>query len=64
MGGWVQHDSVSNSLQDALGLLSSRFHHTVVRSYAVKRLQDANDDDLRLYLLQLVQALKFEVSFI
>lgn len=49
-------------VEDALGLLSSRFHHTVVRSYAVKRLQDANDDDLRLYLLQLVQALKFEVN--
>ena len=47
-------------VEDALGLLSPQFTHTVVRMYAVKRLGEANDDDLRLYLLQLVQALKFD----
>jgi phosphatidylinositol 3-kinase len=49
-------------VEDALGLLSAQFTHSFVRLYAVKRLEDANDDDLRLYLLQLVQALKFENS--
>ena len=52
----------SIDVEDALGLLSAQFSHSSVRSYAVKRLSDANDDDLRLYLLQLVQALKFEKS--
>ena len=47
-------------VEDALGLLSAQFTHSFVRLYAVKRLEAANDDDLRLYLLQLVQALKFE----
>lgn len=47
-------------VEDALGLLSAYFTHSFVRLYAVKRLEAANDDDLRLYLLQLVQALKFE----
>ena len=49
-------------VEDALGLLSAQFTHSFVRLYAVKRLEAANDDDLRLYLLQLVQALKFENS--
>ena len=31
-----------------------------VRSYAIETLSDAPDEELRLYLLQLVQALKYE----
>ncbi|EGD78380.1 hypothetical protein PTSG_12885 [Salpingoeca rosetta] len=44
----------------ALGLLGKDFEHPVVRSYAVKRLAEADDEELSLYLLQLVQALKYE----
>ncbi|KAL9184641.1 hypothetical protein ACHAXT_012611 [Thalassiosira profunda] len=47
---------------DALKLLGRNvaFQTSLVRSYAIDRLSDAPDDELRLYLLQLVQALKYE----
>ncbi|XP_044740509.1 phosphatidylinositol 3-kinase catalytic subunit type 3 isoform X2 [Chrysoperla carnea] len=47
-------------VEDALELLSPNFTHPVVRRYAVSRLKQAPDEDLMLYLLQLVQALKYE----
>lgn len=46
--------------EDALELLGPAFTHPVVRRYAIGRLNHALDDDLMLYLLQLVQALKYE----
>ncbi|XKL66682.1 hypothetical protein PGB90_010102 [Kerria lacca] len=52
---WVPMD-----VEDALRLLSPSFQHPSVRRYAVTRLQQATDEDLLLYLLQLVQALKYE----
>lgn len=47
-------------VEDALELLSPNFSHPAVRKYAISRLQQASDEDLMLYLLQLVQALKYE----
>ncbi|CRL02454.1 CLUMA_CG015121, isoform A [Clunio marinus] len=47
-------------VEDALELLSPNFQHPSVRRYAITRLKQAQDDDLLLYLLQLVQALKYE----
>ncbi|XP_049792140.1 phosphatidylinositol 3-kinase catalytic subunit type 3 isoform X1 [Schistocerca nitens] len=47
-------------VEDALELLGPNFTHPAVRSYSVGRLQQAPDEDLLLYLLQLVQALKYE----
>ncbi|KAI8064613.1 kinase-like domain-containing protein [Gongronella butleri] len=47
-------------VDDALELLGKEFENRAVRSYAVDQLRKADDDDLLLYLLQLVQALKFE----
>jgi len=47
-------------VEDALELLSKNFTHPLVRRYAVTRLKQAPDEDLLLYLLQLVQALKYE----
>lgn len=44
----------------ALELLGPTIDNPVVRAYAVDRLRKADDDELQLYLLQLVQALKFE----
>ncbi|XP_062590997.1 phosphatidylinositol 3-kinase catalytic subunit type 3-like [Saccostrea cucullata] len=49
-------------VEDALELLSPAFTHPSVRKYAVSRLRQADDQDLLLYLLQLVQALKYEDS--
>lgn len=46
--------------EDALELLGPAFTHPAVRKYAICRLNHALDDDLMLYLLQLVQALKYE----
>jgi len=46
--------------QDALELFTPQFQHPQVRLYAVSRLRQATDEDLLLYLLQLVQALKYE----
>lgn len=47
-------------VDDALELLSIEFKHPIVRKYAVGRLQTAPSDDILMYLLQLVQALKNE----
>ena len=68
---WVTMDT-----EDALELLGATYHHPKVRSYAVARLRQASDEvsspflviqllfvifqDLLLYLLQLVQALRYE----
>lgn len=47
-------------LADALELLSSSFPHEGVRAYAVKQLASADQEELGNYLLQLVQALRYE----
>ena len=52
---WTEID-----VDDALELLGPTFDNPAVRAYAVDRLQESDDDELLLYLLQLVQALKFE----
>lgn len=52
---WTEID-----VDDALELLGPTIDHPTVRAYAVDRLRDSDDDQLLLYLLQLVQALKFE----
>ncbi|KAF2278021.1 phosphatidylinositol 3-kinase [Westerdykella ornata] len=49
-------------IDDALELLGRDFNHPIVRGYAVERLKKAEDDELLLYLLQLVQALKYEAA--
>lgn len=52
---WTEVD-----VDDALELLGPTFDNPEVRKYAVDRLRKSDDDELLLYLLQLVQALKFE----
>jgi phosphatidylinositol 3-kinase len=52
---WAEID-----IDDALELLGPAFTHPKVRSYAVGRLRKASDRELQLYLLQLVEAMKFE----
>ena len=47
-------------VDDALELLGPTFDNPAVRAYAVDRLRESDDEELLLYLLQLVQALKFE----
>lgn len=49
---------------DALKLLSKEkcFEHSFVREYAVSILRSASDDELLTFLLQLVQALRYEPS--
>eukprot|EP00878_Enallax_costatus_P036478 GHUV01040968.1.p1 GENE.GHUV01040968.1~~GHUV01040968.1.p1 ORF type:complete len:502 (+),score=176.25 GHUV01040968.1:517-2022(+) len=47
---------------DALELLSPDFKNDEVRAHAVATLQTNEDDELLYYLLQLVQALRFEAS--
>ncbi|KAL2758535.1 hypothetical protein ACRALDRAFT_2098462 [Sodiomyces alcalophilus JCM 7366] len=55
LGRWTEID-----VDDALELLGPTFDSQVVRGYAVERLRKADDHELLLYLLQLVQALKYE----
>ncbi|ORY05160.1 kinase-like domain-containing protein [Clohesyomyces aquaticus] len=52
---WAEVD-----VDDALELLGPQFDSPLVRGYAVDRLKKADDDELLVYLLQLVQALKYE----
>jgi len=47
---------------DALELLSSAFPHEGVREYAVRQLHKADHEELSNYLLQLVQALRYEAG--
>ncbi|KAG9294695.1 hypothetical protein G9A89_008174 [Geosiphon pyriformis] len=47
-------------VDDSLELLGANFENRAVRGYAVSQLKKADDDELLLYLLQLVQAFKFE----
>lgn len=55
LGKWAEID-----VDDALELLGPGIKNREVRGYAVERLRKADDEELLLYLLQLVQALKFE----
>lgn len=55
LGKWTEID-----VDDALELLGPTFDNSAVRAYAVERLRKSDDEELLLYLLQLVQALKFE----
>lgn len=52
---WAEID-----VDDALELLGPGVRNPAVRAYAVDRLRKSDDEELLLYLLQLVQALKFE----
>lgn len=52
---WTEID-----VDDALELLGPSIINPAVRTYAVDRLRKADDEELLVYLLQLVQALKFE----
>ena len=52
---WVPID-----VEDALELLGPNWSHPPLRRYAVSRLAQATDEDLQMYLLQLVQALKYD----
>ncbi|KAM7192381.1 phosphatidylinositol 3-kinase catalytic subunit type 3 [Rhypophila sp. PSN 637] len=55
LGKWTDID-----VDDALELLGPTFDNSAVRTFAVERLRKADDKELLLYLLQLVQALKYE----
>ncbi|KAL6644171.1 hypothetical protein ACP70R_015779 [Stipagrostis hirtigluma subsp. patula] len=57
IGKWETVD-----MADALELLSPEFEREEVRAYAVSILERADDEELQCYLLQLVQALRFERS--
>ncbi|KAK3695039.1 kinase-like domain-containing protein [Podospora appendiculata] len=55
LGKWTDID-----VDDALELLGPTFDNSSVRAFAVERLRKADDNELLLYLLQLVQGLKYE----
>ncbi|KAK0655939.1 kinase-like domain-containing protein [Cercophora newfieldiana] len=55
LGRWTDID-----VDDALELLGPTFDNSSVRAFAVERLRKADNAELLLYLLQLVQALKYE----
>ena len=46
---------------DALCLLDSQYADSTIRSYAVSCLEPLSEDELMLYMLQLIQALKYEI---
>ena len=59
----MENKWASPRVQDALELLSEEFASPLkfpCRQFAVKQLHNVSEKDLRLYLLQLVQALRFE----
>ena len=46
---------------EVLSLLDADFADEAIRSYAVSRLEQFTDSEVMLYMLQLVQALKYEI---
>eukprot|EP00850_Spirogloea_muscicola_P004644 SM000020S05994 [mRNA] locus=s20:381175:386922:+ [translate_table: standard] len=58
----LMHRWAPIDIADALELLSPAFSSQEVRAYAVSVLARAGDKELRCYLLQLVQALRYERS--
>ena len=54
------HKWTPTDYEDALELLGPSFKNRGLRQYAVNRLRQAPDAELQLFLLQLVQALKYE----
>jgi phosphatidylinositol-4,5-bisphosphate 3-kinase catalytic subunit alpha/beta/delta len=48
------------SPEDALELLDAPFGDSAVRMYAVERISNLSDDLIKMYMLQLVQALMYE----
>lgn len=57
---FINNHWAAMDVDDALELLGPSFRHPGLRQYAVQRLRQAPDSALSLYLLQLVQALKYE----
>ncbi|CDO94060.1 unnamed protein product [Kluyveromyces dobzhanskii CBS 2104] len=57
MDVWAEID-----LDDTMELLGPQYTNISVRSYAVNRLRNASDNELELYLLQLVQSVCFECT--
>lgn len=60
LGQWRQRSPIE--VTDALKLLGKHvaFQTNLVRSYAIDTLDRSSDEELSLYLLQLVQALKYD----
>ena len=61
MEKWKISASHTQNLEDLLELLSYEFMDTYVREYCVTRISEMPDNDLQIYLLQLVQCLKYEL---
>ena len=58
---YILNEWAEISPTDALTLLDPKFADRDVRKYAVEHLEAFNDNEIMLYMLQLVQALKFEL---
>lgn len=51
------------SFMDAMKLLGAYFVHPAIRSLALQRLEEAADEELSFFSLQLVQLLRYEATF-
>ena len=49
------------NLEDVLELLSYKYMDTYIRQYAVMKIGEMDDYDLKLYLFQLIQCIKYEL---
>ncbi|KAG7697980.1 hypothetical protein KL929_001157 [Ogataea haglerorum] len=49
---------------DCLELLSANYKNYIVRNMALERLRLASDDDLEMYMVQLVQCIKNEANYL
>lgn len=72
---WTDRDDVQSvmslikewsliSPQLAISLLDAPYPDAEIRSFAVRCLQQLSDDDLLLYMIQMVQALRYEMYFL
>jgi len=68
---WADHESVAEAHaltqrwgtlppHEALELLGPRYADPIVRAFAVRSLRQFSDEDLEVYILQLVQVIKYE----
>lgn len=52
------------TIVDCLELLSAMYKNKIVRDMAIQRLNMASDDELELFMVQLVQSIKYEQTLI
>lgn len=59
-GWWVFEQELE--VIDSLELLTGNYRHKTIRAMAINRLAQANDEELSMFMVQLVQNIKYDIT--